>query len=58
MIGFNGTSYAEKSDRAANPLLQDCGIGWLQQYRTNAAQRVMKDVTVTSRDDTNRDRQR
>ena len=35
MIGFNGTSYAEKSDRAANPLLQDCGIGWLQQYRAN-----------------------
>ncbi|MEG2553641.1 MAG: phage major capsid protein, P2 family [Hafnia sp.] len=53
MIGFNGTSYAEKSDRAANPLLQDCGIGWLQQYRTNAPQRVMKNITVTSRDDTN-----
>lgn len=53
MIGFNGTSYADKSDRNANPLLQDCGIGWLQQYRANAPQRVMKDITVTSRDDSN-----
>lgn len=31
MIGFNGTSYNDPSDRAANPLLQDCGIGWLQK---------------------------
>lgn len=54
MIGFNGTQYAEKSDRAANPLLQDCGIGWLQQYRANAPQRVMRNITVTSRDDSNK----
>ncbi len=31
MIGFNGTSYADPSDRAANPLLQDCGTGWLEK---------------------------
>lgn len=36
MIGFNGTSYADKSDRNANPLLQDCGIGWLQQLMRRA----------------------
>lgn len=41
MIGFNGTSYAATSDRAANPLLQDVNIGWLQKYRTDAAARVM-----------------
>jgi P2 family phage major capsid protein len=41
LIGFNGTSRAATSDRAANPLLQDVNIGWLQSYRANAAQRVM-----------------
>lgn len=41
MIGFNGTSAANNTDRVANPLLQDVNIGWLQQYRTHAAARVM-----------------
>lgn len=54
MIGFNGTSRAAKSDINANPLLQDCGVGWLQKYRTLAPQRVMKNVTITSRDDENK----
>ncbi|QBH97356.1 phage major capsid protein, P2 family [Limnobaculum zhutongyuii] len=54
MIGFNGTSRAPKSDLATNQLLQDVGVGWLQKYRENAAQRVMKNVTVTSRDDGNK----
>lgn len=40
-IGFNGTSRAATSDKVANPLLQDVGIGWLQKYRANAAARVM-----------------
>ena len=40
-IGFNGTKRAATSDRAANPLLQDVNIGWLQQYRAQAAKRVM-----------------
>lgn len=31
MIGFNGVKYSDPSDRAANPLLQDCGIGWLEK---------------------------
>jgi P2 family phage major capsid protein len=41
MIGFNGTSRAATSDKVANPLLQDVNIGWLQQYRANASNRVM-----------------
>lgn len=47
-IGFNGTSAAATSDRATNPLLQDVNIGWLQQYRTNAAARVMDEVVAAS----------
>lgn len=43
MIGFNGTSAAATTNRATNPLLQDVNIGWLQQYRSNAPQRVLKD---------------
>ncbi|MBD2785951.1 phage major capsid protein, P2 family [Xenorhabdus sp. DI] len=51
MIGFNGTSVAVKSDREKNPLLQDVNIGWLQHLRNNAPQRVMKGITITSRDE-------
>jgi P2 family phage major capsid protein len=41
LIGFNGKSRAATSDRAANPLLQDVNIGWLQKYRIEAKARVM-----------------
>ena len=41
MIGFNGTKVAVETDRAANPLLQDVNIGWLQKYRDNAQQNVL-----------------
>jgi P2 family phage major capsid protein len=41
MIGLNGTSRAATSDLATNPLLQDVNIGWLQKYRTHAADRVL-----------------
>ncbi|MCC5811309.1 MAG: phage major capsid protein, P2 family [Ectothiorhodospiraceae bacterium] len=44
MIGFNGTSAAADTDRVANPLLQDVNIGWLQQYRTHAEERVMAEA--------------
>lgn len=44
MIGFNGVSVAEDTDRDTNPLLQDVNKGWLQQYRENAPARVMKEV--------------
>ncbi|MCA7001654.1 phage major capsid protein, P2 family [Dickeya solani] len=54
MIGFNGVSHAAKSDLAQNPLLQDVNIGWLQQYRANAPARVLKNVTLTHRDDENK----
>jgi P2 family phage major capsid protein len=47
-IGFNGTSRAATSNRAANPLLQDVNIGWLQKYREHAAQRVMHEVVAGS----------
>ncbi|KFA31091.1 P2 family phage major capsid protein, partial [Xanthomonas vasicola] len=40
-IGFNGTHAAADTDRTAFPLLEDVNIGWMQQYRTNAAQRVL-----------------
>ena len=54
MIGFNGTSYVDPSDRAANPLLQDCGIGFLEKIRREAPHRVISDITVTSRDEDNK----
>lgn len=41
MIGFNGTSRAETSDRNSNPLLQDVAKGWLQKMRDDAPERVM-----------------
>ena len=49
MIGFNGTSAAATTNRAANPLLQDVNIGWLQKLRANAAARVMVQGAVASK---------
>lgn len=43
LIGFNGTSAAAATDRAANPLLQDVNIGWLQKMRTENTARVLSD---------------
>ncbi|EPN8207712.1 phage major capsid protein, P2 family [Yersinia enterocolitica] len=54
MVGFNGISVAAKSDFATNPLLQDVNIGWLQKYRLFAPQRVMGDVSVSTRDEENK----
>ncbi|EDW2791975.1 phage major capsid protein, P2 family [Salmonella enterica] len=48
MIGFNGVKRSNPSDPAANPLLQDCGVGWLERIRQTAPQRVMSDVTISS----------
>lgn len=42
-IGFNGTRVAGDTDLAANPLLQDVNIGWLQHIRNEAAAHVMKE---------------
>lgn len=41
LIGFNGTSAAATTDRAANPLLQDVNEGWLHKIRTDAPGQVM-----------------
>jgi len=48
MIGFNGTTRAPTSNRATNPLLQDVNIGWLQQIRTKAPERWMKESVAGS----------
>lgn len=41
MMGMNGISRAENSNRNKNPLLQDVAKGWLQKIRENAPERVM-----------------
>lgn len=41
MIGFHGTHAAPDTDRDKFPLLEDVNIGWLQQYRSNASERVL-----------------
>lgn len=46
MIGWNGTHVAADTDLAANPLLQDCNIGWAQHIRDDAPQRVMSGIKV------------
>jgi len=47
MIGWNGTSAAVQTDRAANPLLQDVNLGWLYKIRTNAPTQVLDDGDLT-----------
>jgi len=49
-IGWHGTSVAATTDLAANPLLQDVNIGWLQHIRTAAPQRVLSGVKVGTAD--------
>ncbi|WP_412022669.1 phage major capsid protein, P2 family [Burkholderia cepacia] len=46
MTGWNGTKVAADTDLAANPLLQDVNIGWLQQYRNNANERVITGAKI------------
>lgn len=41
MIGFNGTSAAEDTDRENNPLLEDVNVGWLDKVRRVEPQRIM-----------------
>ncbi|GAB5098699.1 phage major capsid protein, P2 family [Caballeronia sp. HLA56] len=45
-IGWNGVEAAPSTDRNAHPLLQDVNIGWLQQYRNYANQRVLHEGKV------------
>ncbi|MBC3250965.1 phage major capsid protein, P2 family [Serratia fonticola] len=44
MIGWNGTHRAPTSNRAANPLLQDVNVGWLEDVRKNAPQQYLFEV--------------
>lgn len=43
LIGFNGANAAPDTDLAANPLLQDVNIGWLQHIREEAPHRILND---------------
>ncbi|WP_070415262.1 phage major capsid protein, P2 family [Pseudomonas lundensis] len=49
MIGFNGTSAAADTDLAANPMLQDVNIGWLQKMRDRAPERVIDEGDVAGK---------
>lgn len=49
MIGFNGTSAAAATDLAANPMLQDVNIGWIQKIRIGAPTRVMDEGKVAGK---------
>jgi len=46
MIGWNGVKVAADTDLNVNPLLQDVNIGWLQQYRNNAPERIKSGVKI------------
>ncbi|MBU3823453.1 MAG: phage major capsid protein, P2 family [Candidatus Oceanisphaera merdipullorum] len=48
MVGFNGTSAAATTDRAANPLLQDVNIGWIQKVRTDAPEQIISEGVALS----------
>ncbi|MDO6426229.1 phage major capsid protein, P2 family [Thalassotalea sp. 1_MG-2023] len=42
-VGFNGTSAANVTDLASNPMLQDVNIGWLQLVRRDASERAISE---------------
>lgn len=46
MIGWNGTSVAETTNKTTNPLLQDVNKGWLQHIRENASGRVLSEGEI------------
>jgi P2 family phage major capsid protein len=39
MIGWNGKTVADNTDKAAHPLLEDVNVGWLEKIRQNAPER-------------------
>jgi len=51
MIGWNGTHVAPESNLVAFPMLQDMNIGWLQEIRLKAPERVMGSETVAGPSD-------
>lgn len=47
MIAFNGTSRESTTDRAANPMLEDVNIGWLEKIRQHASgSQHVTDITI------------
>lgn len=48
MIGWNGQSAADTTNRATNPLLQDVNIGWLKKLRDAAPERVISQIVPGS----------
>lgn len=51
MIGWNGTSVAATTNRAANTMLQDVNKGWLYWIRTEAPLQVLDDGNLTVHSD-------
>lgn len=43
-IAFNGTSASADTNKESHPNLEDVAVGWLQQIRTNASERVLAEV--------------
>lgn len=41
MIGWNGSSAAEETNRAVNPLLEDVNVGWLEKIRLHSPKNYM-----------------
>lgn len=52
MTGFSGTHHALMSNPATYPNREDCGRGWLQAIREEAAHRVYSGMSVSSFDQT------
>ncbi|EAO1960098.1 hypothetical protein E0G30_24205, partial [Salmonella enterica] len=50
LIGFNGTHHADVSNPESYPNREDCGMGWLEKYRTEAHERVISGLSVSSRE--------
>lgn len=49
VIGFNGKSVAPNTNIVTNPLLQDVNIGWMEQYRLHAPERVLHEGAVAGK---------
>ncbi len=55
MIGFNGTSVADTTNRTTNSLLQDVNKGWLQYLRDNRTTQHTSSVKVGEAPDASQD---
>lgn len=48
IIGWNGISYSADSDIGANPLMQDCNVGWIQTLRNDKPANVITEIVNAS----------